>query len=113
MIANGIYRLTIVAVDLCQEGLRIEFDLDLEDDRISKVFSLAPPAASLRFMLGACGKYVPRRRVRLHLDKLVGLDCSGMVIGGHVIEFFSMVEATFWPPWFLTFLNEQVPNYLM
>lgn len=113
MIPNGIYLLTIVEVDCCRAGLRIEFDVDLESCVISKTFSTVRPAMSLRSMLEACGKKIPYRRVRLNLDSLIGLDCSGMVIGGQIIEFYpeSMCDGSG-----MTFLSAslcQVPQYVM
>jgi hypothetical protein len=33
----------------------------------------------LRMMLEACGKQVPRKVVRLNLDKMIGLECAGTV----------------------------------
>lgn len=115
MTPNGIYPLTIVAAEPCPEGIRIAFDVDLEDERTIQTFSLAPPAACLRSMLEACGKTVPHRRVRLNLDKLIGLECMGMVIGGQAIEFFPIAAAEHRPDqWkFIMAGLEQVPNYIM
>jgi hypothetical protein len=52
---------------------------------------------TLREMLEACGKEVPRKKVRLNLDKMIGLECAGTVIdGGHgtlvISAFFSVAD---------------------
>jgi hypothetical protein len=104
MIASGIYRLEIVGAALCCGGLRIRFDVDFETDVITKTFSTETPAESLRVMLESCGMTPLRGVVTLRLDSLIGLDCSGLVIGREIIEFYEPTEI----PWF-----KNVPQYVM
>jgi hypothetical protein len=39
-----------------------------------------PDVSRLREMLEACGMWVPRRKVRLDLNELVGLECTVGII---------------------------------
>jgi hypothetical protein len=51
---------------------------------------------SLCMMLEACGKEVARRKVRLDLDEMIGLECAGTVIdderGWRISNFFPAAD---------------------
>jgi len=61
-------------------------------------------------MLECCGMTSLCGVVALDLDRLIGLDCMGVVVGSEIIEFYRQNE------WDVDFLNmnlSRIPQYVM
>jgi hypothetical protein len=85
-IADGNYKFWLVSAEPVGDELLVVTFQVMSGEREALGRSLAccfhrsgEQVHALRLMLEACGWKVPRRQVRLDLDKLIGKECAGTV----------------------------------
>ncbi len=117
-IPEGDYIFWIVRAEPSRRMIQVTFQS--REISLTESFPTSGPGVwRLKEMLEACGKKILRQRGKLHLDKLIGLECAGSVVNDE--ELGTVIGAFFSPQNlkenFATVIREmsggEMPRYVM